>query len=523
MSAPSPSGVPHLADPVGSVIADRYRVLEHLSEGGMASVYLAEHVAVGRTLALKILHADPSREPDLLRRFLQEARAASLVRSPHVIDIIDVGVTPDGLAYMAMELLDGEDLSQLLAREGPVPWSRLGPMILQICDALAAAHAQGIVHRDIKPENCFTIEFAGARDFIKVIDFGIAKDLEGRTDVGRTPTISGSIYGTAAYVAPELLAGKMPDARVDIYALGILMYELLAGEKPFPGEALSDILLGHLQTLPTPLAVKVPGRVPGAVDALVLHALEKNPDHRFPSMEALAEAVAATLDPLDMQRAIEAGAIPTGSYLAVLRRDPQDPLLRRTTRASAAVPVVRRTSRRRLLVALGLLLMLALAALLWRWLTRPDERVLAAPHPELAARQDLVHDGPPLQPAGRLLPPTTLPAPPPALELTAPADPLALEVPTTDLARPIRLTAAAVHREIQREIGPRARTCLARHTRLIKGQQFPVHVEIRPSGEARATATLASSPAARCIADLFQRHRFAVNLGGIALDHPFSP
>jgi serine/threonine-protein kinase len=521
MSGPSPSG-PHLDDPVGSVIADRYRVLEHLSEGGMASVYLAEHVAVGRTLALKILRGDQSRQPDLLRRFLQEARAASLVRSPHVIDIIDVGVTPDGLAYMAMELLDGEDLSQLLAREGPLPWSRLGPMILQICDALRAAHAQGIVHRDIKPENCFAIEFAGARDFIKVIDFGIAKDLEGKTDIHRAPTVSGSIYGTAAYVAPELLAGKTPDARVDIYALGVLMYELLAGEKPFPGEAISDILLGHLQTLPTPLATKAPGRVPEAVDALVLHALEKDPDHRFQSMEALAEAVAATLDPLEMQRAIEAGTIPTGSYLAVLRAEHSSPALRRPTRASAAVPVVRRPPRRRWLIALALLLVLALGLVLLRWQLRPDERVMASPHPEPAARREAEPADPPTQPAGRALPPITLPAPARAVDLAPPVDPPPPGPTTTDAARPIRLTAAVVQREIQREIGPRARACLTHHTRLIKGQQFPVQVEIRPNGEARATATLASSPAARCIADLFQRHRFPANIGGLTLEHRFS-
>ena len=509
MSSPSsPGAAPRRADPIGCVIADRYRVLEHLSEGGMASVYLAEHVAVGRRLALKILHADQSQQPDLLRRFLQEARAASLVQSPHVIDIIDVGVTPDGLAYMAMELLDGDDLSQLLAREGPLPWSRLGPMILQICDALAATHAQGIVHRDIKPENCFALEFAGARDFIKVIDFGIAKDLEGRTDLGRATTVSGSIYGTAAYVAPELLAGKQADARVDIYALGVLMYELLAGEKPFPGEALADILLGHLQTPPTPLRVKVPGRVPDAVDALVLRCLEKDPDRRIGSMEALAELVAATLDPLEMQRAIQAGIIPTGSYLAVLRHDPLGPALRRSTRTSAAVPFARRPAVHWLLVALALLLALALALILGRPQTGAAERITPTPLPALAARQG---------PAAIQSPPAMLPPP------QAPLVPVDSLVPPASNPRPIRLTVDAVRREIQRELGSRARACLARHTRLIKGQQFPVQVEIKPGGDARATATLASSPAARCIADLFQRHRFAPNIGGLDLEYRFSP
>lgn len=515
MSSPSPAAVPALpahtlVDPVGSVIADRYRVIERLSEGGMATVYLAEHVAVGRTLALKILHPGQSSQPDLLRRFVQEARAASLVRSPHVVDIIDVGVTPDRLAYMAMELLDGEDLAQLLARGGPLPWSRLGPMILQICDALAAAHAQGIVHRDVKPENCFVTEFAGARDFIKVIDFGIAKDLEGKADVGRARTVSGSIYGTAAYVAPELLAGKSADARVDIYALGVLMYELLAGEKPFPGEALADILLGHLQTPPTPLRVKAPGRVPEAVDALVLRTLEKDPGRRYPSMAALAEAVAATLDPLEMQRAVEAGVIPTGSYLAVLRGDHPRSAARRTGSAAAVAPVVR--SRRRLAARFALIPALGLGVALWLGRTRPDERVTPPSRPELAARLEAPAGAP------RGLP--HAPPPPPPVRDARPEAP----TPTAEpgVTRPTRLSAAAVRREIQREIAPGARACLTRHTRLIKGQQFPVHVEIRPSGEARATATLATSPAARCIADLFERHHFPANIGGLALDHPFS-
>lgn len=513
MASPPPSATPALpsdapVDPVGSVIADRYRVLERLSEGGMATVYLAEHVAVGRTLALKILHPAQSRQPDILRRFVQEARAASLVRSAHVVDIIDVGVTPDGLAYMAMELLAGEDLAQLLARAGPLPWSRLGPMVLQICDALAAAHAEGIVHRDIKPENCFVTEFAGARDFIKVIDFGIAKDLEGKAEVGRALTASGSIYGTAAYVAPELLAGKTADPRVDIYALGVLMYELLAGEKPFSGETLADILLGHLQTAPTPLRVRAPGRVPAAVDALVLHALEKDPARRFQSMAALAAAVAATLDPREMQRAVEAGVIPTGSYLAVLRGEHPDAAARRTGPAAAVAPAV--GPRRRLLAAFALLVAFALGAALWAWRARPDGPVTPPSRPGLAARLE-APAGPPRAP---------LHAPPPSPPLAA-----ALSPPpaTSEPARPIRLTEAAARREIQREIAPRARACLGRHTRLIRGQQFPVHVEIHASGEARATATLATSPAARCIAELFERHRFPANLGGLALDHAFSP
>jgi hypothetical protein len=492
-----PDGALQFADPTGSVIADRYHVLEHLSDGGMASVYLAEHVAVGRKLAIKILHPEQACQPDVVRRFLQEARAASLVRNPHVVDIIDVGFTSDGLAFMAMELLEGEDLGTLRDREGPISWARLAPMVLQICDALTATHAHGIIHRDIKPENCFRTEFGGAQDFIKILDFGIAKDLDGHLAGDRPQTVSGSIYGTAAYVAPEMLAGKTADARSDIYALGIVMYEMLLGERPFVGDALSEILLGHLQTPPTPLRSKIPERVSPAVDALILRCLAKEPTDRFQTMAELSDAVAATLDPTVLQRAVEAGAVPTGAYLAVLRRD-----------ASRALPSVPASKARRGVTAMLVVLLLAalaLAYLAWRWASSVPVLVEPPALPLLAARAE----APPVGATPLIAPP----GPP----LRGPA------TPTPIVSKPVRLKADAVRKEIQRRIAPRARDCLARHTRLIKGQQFPVRVEILASGEARATATLATSPAARCIADLFRRHRFPVNVGGLTIDHAFTP
>ncbi len=495
-----PDGAPRFSDPIGTVIADRYRVLEHISDGGMATVYLAEHVAVGRQLAIKILHPEQAVQPDVVRRFLQEARAASLVRNPHVVDIIDVGFTSEGLAYMAMELIDGEDLSTLLARMGPLPWQRLAPMVLQICDALAATHARGIVHRDIKPENCVVTEFNGAQDYIKLIDFGIAKDLAGNLDRDRPRTVSGSVYGTAAYVAPEMLAGKVADHRVDIYALGILMYELLLGERPFVGEALSDILLGHLQHRPAPLRSKIPARVPEAVDALILRTLEKDPARRFQSMAELGEAIAATLDPDTLRNTIESGAVPTGTYRAALRRE--------TSRAHQSLP---RPSRRRRWALAAALLAASAGALAWLLWPAPAQPVSAQIVDASALSQPTHTPRLPLY-----VPPPTPPQRP-ALAATPPP------TPASEPAKPTRLTAAAARKEIDRKIAPKARACLATHTRLIKGQQFPVHVEITASGDATATATLAASPAARCITDLFRRHRFPANLGGLKLDHAFSP
>ena len=490
-------------DLVGSVLDGRYRIEQRLSQGGMGIVYRARHAVLDSALAVKVLLRPQG--PEDQQRFLQEARAASLVRNPHVVDIIDVGFTPEGLAYMAMELIDGEDLSTLLARTGPLPWSRLAPMVLQLCDALAATHARGIVHRDIKPENCVVTEFNGAQDFVKLIDFGIAKDLAGNLDHNNRPrTVSGSVYGTAAYVAPEMLAGKLADHRVDIYALGILMYELLLGERPFVGDALSDILIGHLQHRPAPLRSKIPARVPQAVDALILRTLEKDPARRFQSMTELAEAIAATLDHQTLQTSIESGAVPTGSYLSALRRE--------ASRAHRPVPAAPRRNLQ-LLVRGAALLAVAAGVLVWLLLPRPLAPVRPEPvAPASALAEPLVAPRLPLS----LAPPAAPSAPPPA------QDPVVAATPTSE-PKPVRLTAAAARKEIDRKIAAKARTCLAKHTRLIKGQQFPVHVEVEPSGAAKATATLATSPAARCIAELFRRHHFPANIGGLTLDHAFTP
>ncbi|MBL9099700.1 MAG: serine/threonine protein kinase [Myxococcales bacterium] len=505
----------HYADPVGTIIAERYRVLSHLNDGGMASVYLAEHVAVGRQLALKILHPDQALQPDVVRRFLAEARAASLIRHANIVDIIDVGFTPEGQVYMAMELLEGEDLGTLLERDGPLPWQRLGPMLVQVCDALGAAHAHEIIHRDVKPENCFRIRFAGAEDFIKLLDFGIAKDLGGKLDGGRNRTQTGSIYGTAAYVAPESLSGKTADARVDIYALGVLTYELLLGKKPFVSETLSGLLLGHLQTPPTPLHELIPDRVSPEVDAIVLRCLAKDPDLRFQTMAEVSAAITATLDPGAMKQAAEAGRIPTSVYLAVTRHTAAHPVVRaspigpglraRLAALGERLPARVRRHRRLAAAALAALVLLPLAL----WLARPGEppRVDAPELPPLAARRE------PAPPAALLKPAPTPGAP----ELISSIEPVPLAT------RPTRLTEAAARQQIDRLIVPRARACLKTHTNLIKGQQFPVTVTILPSGEARSTATLAASPAARCIAELFKRHRFAPSASGLSLRFSFTP
>ena len=274
----------------------RYRLGRVLGEGGMASVYLGEDTKLGKAIAVKVLHHEYALQPKVVQRFTQEARAISKVRHPNVVDVTDHGVTPDRSVYLVMELLHGEDLSATLDREGPMPWTRLGPIVLQICAALATVHASGIVHRDIKPSNCFRVRVAGNPDYIKVLDFGIAKVLDGPAASGAPQSTTGSLLGTPEYMAPELPRGLRPDARVDIYALGVLMYKMLTGTSPFTGEVYMAILAKHMFDPVEPMRTRVPHLdISPEVEALVQRALAKERDDRFPSMVAMAEAIAATL------------------------------------------------------------------------------------------------------------------------------------------------------------------------------------------------------------------------------------
>ncbi|MCA9660521.1 MAG: serine/threonine protein kinase, partial [Myxococcales bacterium] len=214
--APLPERKPWMPpDFSGRVLGGRYRILELLGFGGMATVYEAEHVKIKKRVAVKILNPDYADDQEIAHRFLQEAQTASQLRHEHIIDITDYGEA-DGTVFFVMELLEGEDLSTTLLENGPLHAPRVIAMAEQICDALAAAHAIGVIHRDIKPANCFRLTRAGNSDFIKVLDFGIAKVVTNDRTTQRT---TGSPLGTPGYMALELLKGENYDHRVDIYAL----------------------------------------------------------------------------------------------------------------------------------------------------------------------------------------------------------------------------------------------------------------------------------------------------------------
>ena len=298
-AVPRPSlsvGTSH-ANLVGHVLADRYRLLKLIGEGGMGSVYQAEHITIGRKLAIKVLAPEYCDSPEVVARFLQEARTASMLHHEHIVDITDFGYTKQGLAFLTMEYLEGEDLATLLQREGRQPWARLRRMILQVCRALHAAHEKGIVHRDMKPDNCFRIKRGGNHDFIKILDFGIAKVIAdgqfgGRDDKPKMATEAGTLLGTPEYMAPEIARDQKADARVDVYSLGILMYEMLTGSVPFKGHTFMTTVAMQMVDEPEPPSLRCPeASIPPEIEHVILVALRKDPNDRYQSVHELAEAL----------------------------------------------------------------------------------------------------------------------------------------------------------------------------------------------------------------------------------------
>ena len=277
----------------GCEIAERYRIVRHLGAGGMGNVYLAEHTAIGKQVAIKTLNLEFARRKNLRDRFLREARSASQIRHPNVVDISDFGSTSEGAPFIAMEYLDGEDLHATLEREGRLPFVRARHLTVQICRALQAAHDKGIVHRDVKPANCFRVEHDGAADVIKVVDFGIAKTTMSATTDSTELTKTGVILGTAAYMSPEQARGETDvDARADVYSVGVLLFRMLSGHMPYKSTTPLGMITKHL-TDPIPSLLDVAPDVPLSreIDALVTRALAKDRDERWQSARELAEAL----------------------------------------------------------------------------------------------------------------------------------------------------------------------------------------------------------------------------------------
>jgi serine/threonine-protein kinase len=330
-------------DIAGTLLLDRYRLIKKLGEGGMGAVYLAEHVTIKKICAIKVLNPEYAHKTDLVERFLQEARAASMIAHENVVEITDFGATPNGSVFFVMEMLVGEDLADTIKRDAPMPWSRVAPMALQICRALGAAHAKGIIHRDMKPENCFRIERSGNPDFIKVLDFGIAKVTTEDPDgtAGRL-TNTGMIFGTPTYMSPEQAQGQRVDHRSDIYALGVILYEMVTGKVPFSADNFMGILTKHMFDQPVAPSEVAPdaGIVP-EVEALILKALQKDRSFRFQTMQELAQAILAVgtgAEPVNVVPEARARPISEGRPTAFLSRAITGPGLRASQEVTLADP-----------------------------------------------------------------------------------------------------------------------------------------------------------------------------------------
>ena len=258
----------------------RFLLAEIIGDGATGTVFRATQVDTGRIVAIKLVHRHLSDKRGVLKRFAREARAASHLSHPNCIQIIDVDVTEDNVPYMVMEYIRGTDLAELLETTPRLSQARALHIIRQICDALAAAHDAGIVHRDIKPENIMLVERLDQPDFVKVLDFGIAKILK-KSPVLRDSfeTVAGKICGTPEYMSPEHVEEKELDGRSDLYSMGILLYELLAGQVPFEGKNPIAILQKHLKTAPTPPSQLRTGLNP-ALEDLILWLLAKNRNDR---------------------------------------------------------------------------------------------------------------------------------------------------------------------------------------------------------------------------------------------------
>jgi len=276
---------------VGQTIGN-YRITAKLGEGGMGVVYLAEHPVIGKKVAMKAIHPELSRNADVISRFVTEAQAVNQIGHDNIVDIADFGNTPDGEFYFVMELLQGEPLSERLKREGALPAARALGIAMQIADALAASHEHGIVHRDLKPENVFLLHRGGSHDFVKVLDFGLAKLTVGEGRVTHK-TRTGYLMGTPYYMSPEQCEGKAEiDHRSDIYSLGVLLFEMLTGKVPFGGEGYGEIIVKHI-TMPPPSVRTIVADLRRDFDAVLYRALAKDRDSRFQTMRELRDALAA--------------------------------------------------------------------------------------------------------------------------------------------------------------------------------------------------------------------------------------
>jgi len=289
---------------IGQVLDGKYRLVAKLGSGGMGFVYKAKHETLGTEVAIKILRDSEAANAEMVERFRREAQSATRVGHPGIIRVHDFLVLPTGAHAMVMELLEGADVAQRVARLGPFEVEKAVHLLLEASEALEAAHRVGVIHRDLKPENLFVTRQPDGKQRVKIVDFGLAKmsELERPRAPGQKLTRTGTIFGTPKYMSPEQGMGKPADPRSDVYSLGCIAYEMLTGVPPFDGENYLGIVNQHLFDAPPPFRVARPDRaIPEAVEAAVMHSLAKKMDERPPTMEQfgfeLSRAAGISLPP----------------------------------------------------------------------------------------------------------------------------------------------------------------------------------------------------------------------------------
>ena len=275
---------------IGQTLLDQFRIEEKIGTGGMGSVYRAHQSTINRDVAIKILHPDLANNADAVRRFQREARISTALDHKNVVRVFLFGQLPDGSLYLVMELIRGRPLSDLLRVEPRLAVPRAMHILTQVCDGVGEAHDQGIVHRDVKPENVMLVTKGRDPDFVKVLDFGIARLT--RAEEQTQATQAGLVFGTARYISPEGAAGEQTDARSDVYSLGVLGYQLFCGETPFDAAAPVTLLMKHIHEPPPPLRMKAgASQLPDAVADVIMRALSKNPDARYADANELGEVL----------------------------------------------------------------------------------------------------------------------------------------------------------------------------------------------------------------------------------------